>query len=305
VGDDPIRVGEWPGGKRVGREPGVHEGDRAFDALVTEIWEEVPELVGREHSLVDEGSRRKRRKVGVPELVLDSLSKDECDPVEIDAGGISGDPRRVGGQEELLEAGRDLHRGLPGLGEVRRHNSPTAHEESLFPGDPFYLGARHRRGARLDRQERHAGDVAPAFGKRERHDRAEESVRHLDQDPCTVTGLGIGTEGASMREVLERGEPEVDDLVGRGALQVGDKRDPARVVFEARVVKAWVLVLIFHGVPCFVSPSGDGYPRSCTFGTSLARDGEFTRASPATPSRAGRTSGPALGETRPQEAGEL
>ena len=170
--------------------------------------------------------------------MLDSLSKDECDPVEIDAGGVSGDPRRVGGQKELFKSGRDLHRGLSCLAQVRRHDSPAEDEQPLFAGYPGDLCARSSRSRGVDREECHSRDITAPFRKRERYDRPKEFVGHLDQDPGAVAGLGIGTKGAAVGEVLERGEPEVDDLVGRGALQVGEERDATRVVFETRVVKA-------------------------------------------------------------------
>ena len=63
VGDDAIRVRQRPRGKRVGREPRVHQGHGALDPLIDEVGVERGDLRCREHALVDEGSCAQRRHV--------------------------------------------------------------------------------------------------------------------------------------------------------------------------------------------------------------------------------------------------
>ena len=63
VGDVPVRVGQRPGRERVGREPRVHQRDRADHPLVGQVREERGHLVGRQHSLVDDGPAGQRREV--------------------------------------------------------------------------------------------------------------------------------------------------------------------------------------------------------------------------------------------------
>ncbi len=68
VGDEPERVRQRPARERVGGEPRVHDGQRRGDPLVAQVGEELVELVGGEHALVDQraartatGSRRRPR----------------------------------------------------------------------------------------------------------------------------------------------------------------------------------------------------------------------------------------------------
>ena len=71
VGDVPVGVGQRPRRERVGREARVDEGERGLDPLVVEVREEVGELEGREHALVDERAAREAREVDAGHLVLD------------------------------------------------------------------------------------------------------------------------------------------------------------------------------------------------------------------------------------------
>ncbi len=54
VRDEPERVRQRPRRERVRREAAVHEADRAGEPLVGQVGEELTELIGREHALVDE-----------------------------------------------------------------------------------------------------------------------------------------------------------------------------------------------------------------------------------------------------------
>ncbi len=56
VGDEPERVRERPAREGVGREPRVHDAQRRGDALVTQVGEELVELLGGEHPLVGQGA---------------------------------------------------------------------------------------------------------------------------------------------------------------------------------------------------------------------------------------------------------
>ena len=76
VGDVAERVGQRPAREGVGREPRVHDRQRRGDPLVGEVGEEVVELVGRQHPLVDQGPRGQRREVDVG-LLLRALAQAE------------------------------------------------------------------------------------------------------------------------------------------------------------------------------------------------------------------------------------
>ena len=74
VRDVPVRVRQRPRRERVGGEPGVHQRQRAGDALVGELGVERLELRLGEHALVDQRARREAREVGAG-LVLGALAQ--------------------------------------------------------------------------------------------------------------------------------------------------------------------------------------------------------------------------------------
>ena len=126
VGDVAERVGQRPAREGVGREPRVDDGQRRGDALVGQVGEELVELVGRQHPLVDQGPRGQRREVDVG-LLLRALAQAEGLPLQRHAG----DARAGAGHEDLDEP---RHRAAGGRAEQRRtRRAPRA---SRAPRDP-------------------------------------------------------------------------------------------------------------------------------------------------------------------------
>ena len=72
VGEVAVRVGEGPAREGVGREAGVHQGQRALEALVAQIREKDVHLWRREHPFVDHGTRREGGEVGVGQARVQS-----------------------------------------------------------------------------------------------------------------------------------------------------------------------------------------------------------------------------------------
>ena len=56
-------MGQRPRRERVGREAGVDESQSTHHSFVSEVGEELRELQGGEHPLVDNGPGRERREV--------------------------------------------------------------------------------------------------------------------------------------------------------------------------------------------------------------------------------------------------
>ena len=236
VGDEAIRVGERPRRERVRREAGVHEQQRALDAGIDEVGEELAELRRRQHPLVDDRAGRQRREVRrqvLGQLVLGPLAGDERLAVEVDARRAIG-----GGDEELLHR---RHRGAGGRAEavgLDRQVAPAEHDEPLFDGDVLDRGERLLERHRLGRQERDARRVRTLGREREPGDRPQELVGHLEQDAGAVARVGLGPGGAAVGEVGEGAQPGHHQFVRPYAPHVGDERDTTGVMFEARVVKA-------------------------------------------------------------------
>ena len=58
-----VRVGQRPAREGVGREARVHQGQAGLEGRVAQVGEELAQLLGGEHALVDERAGRQRREV--------------------------------------------------------------------------------------------------------------------------------------------------------------------------------------------------------------------------------------------------
>jgi hypothetical protein len=80
-------------------------------------------------------------------------------------------------------------------------------------------------------------------GELEIHTGAEEGIGDLYQDAGTVAGLGIGTDGTSMRQALQNLETLLDDPMALLVLDVADEANAAGVALVGGIVQAlcgWV-----------------------------------------------------------------
>ncbi len=62
-------------------------------------------------------------------------------------------------------------------------------------------------------------------------------MRHLDQDAGAIPGVGLGTAGAAVIQVLQDLDALSQDRIRTAALDVGDEAEAAGVLFELRVVE--------------------------------------------------------------------
>ena len=237
VRDEAERVRERPARERVGGEAAVHDRQRRLHALVAQVGEELVELLGGEHALVDEGARRQAREVDL-RLVLGALAQAVGETVELDArAGLA----RRGDEHQRERRHRAARHGAENVG-VDGHVAPREDLQALLGGERLDVGAGLRGLVGLDGQERHARGVRTGLGQlhpgRLLGHGPQEAVGHLHQHARTVAGVGLAADGATVVEVAQRGQTVLDDLVAGRARQGGDERDTAGVVLVARVVQA-------------------------------------------------------------------
>ncbi len=211
VRDEPERVRQRPARERVGREPAVHDRQRRLHALVAEVGEEVLQLLGREHALVDQGAARQRREVDV-ELVLGALAQAERHPVELEARAArsSSEATNISANDGIVP--RDIDAEDVG---VDRHLAPAENGEALFDRDRLDAQLGRRGGLVVERQERHAGRVRAQLGQLDATDGAQELVGDLHQDAGTVAGVGLAADSSAVIEVAQRCQTLGDDVVAR------------------------------------------------------------------------------------------
>ena len=243
------RLRERPGRERVGRVPGVHDGQLGGESLVLQVGVERLELKRRDHALVPEGAGRQRHDVRA-QLGAGALAQPEHAAVEPDAREGGRIAHRGTRDEQLLEHRARVERELAEVLLGGRHVAPAQQHEVLAFGD--LLDARLLGGAALvvARQEDHARGVLPHRGQLEVDDRAEEGVGHLRQDAGTVTRARIRSDRAAVLEVAQRRQGEIDDVVPRFAAQGRDHGEPARVLLEGRVVHPLLGGKRAEGVVC-------------------------------------------------------
>jgi len=82
-----------------------------------------------------------------------------------------------------------------------------------------------------------ADAIAARGRKLEIHHGTEELVGDLDHDAGTVTGLGIGPDGAAVVQALQDSQAFLHDLVALAILNVGNEADTAGVAFVGRIVE--------------------------------------------------------------------
>ena len=66
---------------------------------------------------------------------------------------------------------------------------------------------------------------------------AEQGIGNLNQDAGAIAHQRIGAHRAAMVEIDQKLQAQPDDLMGLGALDVGDKANAASVMLVARVIK--------------------------------------------------------------------
>ena len=224
----------------------MDHGDGRNERFLLQILIETPQLMDKEHALVDDRSRRQRTDVGV----VIGLLEDTAHHVEF---AVEVDPLlTVGGffDETLFDAGHLVDRLLAeGLG-AGRDRTPSEEVEPLFCRDDLHHFLCLRPAQLVLRQEQHADAVFPRAAQ---SDTAlsgfclEKVVRRRDDDADAVTGLPGRVFAGAVLQLLDDLQRAVDDAAGRDAFDRHDRADPAGIVLELFSIEQVVLQsFIFH-----------------------------------------------------------
>ena len=245
VNDEAVRMRQFPGAERVRGEPGVDQRERRDHTLIGQVVVEALELVGHDEALVNQRARGEAADVEVAargQVVakygfLGLLAYGEQSQFELELALDSLGPP----DGELPDERHDARRQRAYLVGRHRHVAPSEETLSLFLDDPFYDGFTLLPLARLRRQEYHADAVASGFrdGYSLRSELARnELVGHLHDYAGAVPGFGVRARGSTVSEVYQDFQALFDDAMRLSPLDVGDKSDPARFVFESGVVQS-------------------------------------------------------------------
>jgi len=275
VADKAERMREVPRRERVRREALMNHRERRDHRRVVQVDVVLADLVGEQHSLVDDRACRQRRHVellAVPQVErLDRVAGGLADDVELALERVLVHVPRSAGDEHLADHRLDFLRALRKARIAGRHVAP-AEQHLSFRGNRALdlLLARHPR-CRLLRQEHHADAVLPDRGQRDAQlaaRAAQKGVRQLDQDAGAVALQRIGAGGAAVRQVPQDLQPLRNDLVRLPALDLRDEAEAARVVFVNGVVQTlrggWIGRFggVIHAAPRFLADGLFGAKRA-------------------------------------------
>ena len=233
-----VRVGERPRREGVGREARVDDGEPALDSLVGEVGEELGQLMGGQHALVDDGAGRQGDDVAARVLVLEPLPGHESHPVDGEGRVGPIDGLLIGGCHEDLVHGGSSSRGDRAQGAVvDRHPPPSDDREPLIGQHPLEGPARLAGLGIVTGAAHDARRIATRGRELEVDTAGVELVGQLQEDPGAVAAVLFAARRPPVGEMLEGGQRTAHELVARTALQVGDQADPAGVVLEPAVIE--------------------------------------------------------------------
>ena len=242
----------------------VHHRQGAGELGVLEVEVVMPELVGRQHPLVDRAVGRQDADVEVfPRVLWERLV--ELDRVLRPLADEVQPPLEVGLHEEVLAHAQehlaDLGLGLLGRAAdvlaVDRDVAPAEHDHLVLAGDA--LEDRLALGAvgGVAGQEHHAHRVLARLGQGDADLcalLAQERIRHADEQARAVAAVGLAPAPAAVVHALEHLEGVGHDTVRRLALDVADEPDAAGVVLVVRMVQPLGAWETFHHAALISGP---------------------------------------------------
>ncbi len=242
--DHPVRMRQRPGRESVGREPLMHQRQRALEIGLAEVGIILAELVGEEHALVDDGPARQRHRVIAGEAAvaaqIDRLRNRLAQDVEPALEILLVLDLLAAADEHLHVRGFGRLDGLAERAIVGRHVAPAEQYQSFVPdlvGDDALDDVAP---CRFLRHEQRADGIFARLRQLEA-DLAglahEKRVRNLHQDAGAVAGARIGADRAAMFEVAEDADRVGDDLMRLPALDVGNEADAAGNLLERGIVE--------------------------------------------------------------------
>ncbi len=257
------RLRQRPGRERVGGEPGVHEGDLRGEALVVQVREELAELRGGQHALVDQRAGGEGGEVDA-QAVLAPLAHPVGPAVEGDAG------QRVGrAQEELAEDGHAVPCHAPDHAVVDRQVAPAENLQALVGDDLLDVLHRRRASCAVGRQEGRPDGVTARFAEREGRHPGEELVRDLREDSGAVARVHLGADSSTVVEVGECCQARLNNVPPGIPPEGGHERHTTGVVLIGRVVQPACGPANRLHVPPILAGNSRSHLVAC--GTPLAR----------------------------------
>ncbi len=221
------RLGQRPGGPRVGRVALMENGERGHESRTGQIGIEGRELPGGQQALVNHRSGREGTEIGAAgSLGFDPFSQKNQRALEAPSGS-------QGGKKELPD---DRERGRSPRSQDRRiggHGAPAQDLQSRAAGGR--LNRLAGRAGVLGRQEGHAQPESSRQGDPRLRGAIAEKLRgDGSQQTGAVAAQAVGIHAAAVREPQERRERAVHHLAAAGAPELRHESNAAGIVVHRR-----------------------------------------------------------------------
>ncbi len=208
---------------------------RALNQRMRQIGIVAGQLIGCQHTLVDQRPRREAGDVERRAALLDPPPQEIEPPFEARWAVFSG------ADEDLLYVRLARFRAIPDLGVVLRHIAPAQHFETGFrdlrrDDIPALL-----RKLGILRHEEHPYPVVTGVRQYDAQFTADMAVKalwNLDQDAGAIAGRLLVAGRATVTQVLQCLEPLGNDFVRLASLYVDVECDATCVVLPLRVIES-------------------------------------------------------------------
>src|SRR5690606_36107401 len=209
------------------------------------LHDALPILSGEQHAFVNQragGEAGHIPGLGAEEALVAQLGGGAlADDVELAFEGELVGEAGGAADEDLADVGFAGPGGFAEGGVVGGHGAPAEEGLAFALDDLRELFLELAPVGGVAGEEDEAGAVAAGFGEVDAGlfgGLDAKGVGDLQEDSGAVAGVGLAAGGAAVVEVFEDLDALAKGLVGGAALEVGDKADAARVVFEPGVVEA-------------------------------------------------------------------
>ena len=235
------RVGERPGREGVRAVTLVDNRKRALEVFACQIRVELGNLMREKQSFVNNGAGREAHDIGTAALEVDFggfLLENLADDVEVALEFILS--RTLPAEKNLLD---DRHRcggRLSDFRRVGRNVAPCEHGETFALAGVFKERGSFGKLRRSRGQKEHCNRVFACGWQNggKLFFTAEEFIGNVRENARAVTGLGVVSGCAAVRETAQRLNAHFHDAVRLAVVKVGNQTDAARIVFLFEVVES-------------------------------------------------------------------
>ena len=239
VSKHPEGLRQFPAREGVCRIALVIDGDRRDEALILQVEEEIVDVLGKEHALVDQRLVAQRadieaRDASFARLALNPAAAKVKRALKL----IGGTPAAVA-EHDLLDFGPRIGSFLTDDRDVDRGLAPAIDVEAEMQDFGLDNGTGRFLIAEIGARQENLADADRVIGRVVAGALClltEEVLWDLDTDTCAVTGLAVSIYGAAVPDILQGLDAHLDDFALWLAIQRNHEADAAGIFLMLGII---------------------------------------------------------------------